>query len=166
MGHVQPFMGIILPYANFALFIFLAWWFFRKPAISAARKKREEFETQMQDAAEVKNIAKKRLTELSERLANLDNEIAEMNNLAEQAAEADSARVISDAENLGKHLKEEAKRIAQAEVDKARADLRCEIVDSVRSQVAGKVRSDLDGKAHLTLMRKKISVLKDLRAEG
>jgi F0F1-type ATP synthase membrane subunit b/b' len=166
MENVDPLMGIILPYVNFAIFFVLAIYFFRNPAAEAARKRRAEFEKVMLEASRAKEAADQRLAELNGRLAKLDKEVSDIRQLTKDSAQEEAAKILSDAETLAEHIKHEARRIADAEVQKARASLRSEIVKSVRDAVTQRIQSELDEKAQLTLVKKQIGTLNNIRAEG
>ncbi len=164
--HVDPLMGIILPYANFAIFLALAIYFFRKPAIAAAAKKREAYEKLLAESKAAHDEAAQKLAEIKARQSGLDKEIADLKDTAKVAAEMEAQKIVSDAQRLAEHFRQEARRIAQAEVDGARAVLRQEIVDSVRENVTTKLKSELNNDAHLSLVKNRIGELKNIRAEG
>lgn len=164
--HVDPLMGIILPYANFAIFLALAIYFFRGPARVGALKKREAYEKLLAESKAVHAEAESRLAEMKRRQAGLDQEIADLKATATTTADMEAAKIIGDAERLADHLRSEAKRIAAAEVERARATLRQEIVDSVRESVTNKLKTELTSEAHLSLVKNRISDLKTIRAEG
>jgi len=163
---VDTLFGIILPYANFAIFLALAIYFFRKPAAAAAEKTRDDFKKQSDEAAKARAEAQARLDELTRRRQALDKEIAELKSSSKQAADMEAAKIVSDAEKLATHLAAEARRVAEAEVGRARAALRQEIVDSVRAAVASKIKTDVKPDTHLTLVRKQIGELQSIKAEG
>lgn len=159
-------MGVVLPYTNFIIFIVLAIYFFRKPAKAAAEKRREEFLKLMQEAGQAKNLAEAKLRELEQRKQGLDKELQEMRQIAVQAAESEAQRIVNDAKTLGEHLKAEAKRIAEAEVLKARDGLRREIADAVRDAVEGRIRRDLNSESQVDLVRRQLTGLQSVRMEG
>lgn len=163
---VDMLMGVILPYANFAIFLGLAIYFFRKPAKAAAAKKREAYEKLLAESKAAHDEAQKRLQEMKQRQAGLDKEIQEIKATAKVAADMEAAKIVGDAERLAEHLRQEARRVAQAEVDKARATLRQEIVESVRENVTKKLKAELTGEAQASLVRSRIGELKSIRAEG
>jgi F-type H+-transporting ATPase subunit b len=164
--HVDMLMGVILPYANFAIFLGLAIYFFRKPAKAAAAKKRQAYEELLAESKAAYVEAAERLAEMKRRQADLDREIADLKATAKTTADMEAAKIVSDAERLANHLRTEAKRIAAAEVEKARATLRAEIVESVRESVTSKLKTELTSEAHLSLVRGRIGELKNIRAEG
>lgn len=163
---IDMLMGVILPYANFFIFVGLAVYFFRKPAKEAATKKRHEFTRVMDEAKKSFDEANEKLKVLQTRQANLKTEIEEYIRTSEQSAKQEAERIVQEAERLAHHLKEEAKRIASAEVQKARASLRQEIVDTVCTNVKDKISKEVTKDRHLEIVRKNISELKTIHAEG
>jgi len=166
LEQLDTFMGIIVPYANFALFIILAVVFFRSPARAAAKKKREAFEAQMREASRVKQEAEAKLLELQTRMNNMDREVAEMMDTAKKSAAIEADKIVSDAERLAQHLQSEAVRVANAEAEKARATLRDEIIAEAMVQVTKKLQSELSEKDHGALVKSRLGKLQELRAEG
>jgi len=166
MEHIDPLMGVILPYANFFIFLALAIYFFRKPAREGAAKKRAEFLRIMNDAKKSYDDANEKLLQLKNRQENLESEIADLKKTSDVSAKAEADRIISDAERLAAHLREEAKRIAAAELSKAKASLRQEIVSAVSSNVQQKITKEVTKDKHLEIVRRNISELKTIQAEG
>ena len=160
--HIDPWLGIFFPYLNFAIFFILAIYFFRKPASNAPKKKLEDFERVKREALKVKEDATRKLDELHQRRANLQKEIDEMQAMSKQAADLEAQKIIGDAQRVAKHLKEEAKRIAEAEVLKARGQLRKEIIELVKSNVEEKIKSDLDDVKHLKIIDSQVTGLEKL----
>ena len=166
MEHVDPLMGIILPYANFAIFLGLAIYFFRKPAAAAAAKKRNEYTRLVNEAKKANDEAQARLAELTRRQLQLDTEIKEIQGLAKMTADTESQKIMEDATRIAAHLKAEAKRIASAEVEKAKATLRDEIIQSVRASVVDKVKTDLTTDGQKSLTERRIADLKSIPTQG
>jgi F-type H+-transporting ATPase subunit b len=165
-SHVDPWMGIIFPYINFSIFLALLIYFARKPAAEAARKRREDFERLMAEATKAKEVAEERLRELTARQAQLDAEVKEIQTTSRVAAEAEAAKIVADAERLAVHFKAEARRIAEAEVLRARQELRQEIVAAVKDSVTQKIKSELTPEAQLTLVKRQVGELRSVKTEG
>ncbi len=159
-------MEVILPYANFFLFLAAAIYFFRKPAKNAALKRRQDFEKILAEASAARAAAEARLQELQARMSRLDAEIADIKSMSKQAGELEAKRIVQDAERLSTHLKEEAKRVAAAEVENARKALRNEIVAAVSTTVSGKIRSDLTPERQISLVKRQVGELQHIKAEG
>lgn len=159
-------MEVILPYVNFVLFFVAAIYFFRKPAKKAALSRQAEFEKIQREAGAARDAAEKHLHDLQQRQNVLDGEIAEIKAMAKQAAQLDAQRIVADAERLATHFKEEAKRVAAAEVESAKAALRREIVAAVRDSVSGKIQKEMNAERHITLVKRQVGELRSLKAEG
>ena len=166
MEQIDTFVGIIAPFTNFIIFLVLAFIFFRKPAAAAATKKREEFQKVLEEAQKTKRDAETQLAQLNDRMAQLDAELASIRANAKITADAEAAQIVADAERLAGHLRDEARRIADAEVDKARATLRNEIIAAVKENVTNRARAELDKNSHLELVKKRIGGLASMRADA
>jgi len=165
MENVDPFIGIFAPNFNFVLFLVVAYFVFRKMAKAAAKKKREDFQLLLKESQRAKNEADAKLAELNARMANLDKEVEEIKATAKKGAQIQASKIVQDAQNLSSHLKEEAKRIANAEIDKARNALRQEVVTAVAASVTQKAKTSLDASSHKSLVDKRIGSLSALRVE-
>lgn len=164
MEHINTLTGIVLPYVNFALFIAMCIFFFHKPLREMAEKRRSDFESLLREATKAKQEALEKNRELTERLRKLDGEVAAIKESAVKGAERDAERVTRDAEMFAKNLLEEARRMADAEVERARTSLKTEIISSVRVAVESKIRSDLKPADHVALIKQNVGSLGELNA--
>ncbi|SME91148.1 ATP synthase F0 subunit B [Pseudobacteriovorax antillogorgiicola] len=142
-------MGAVIPYANLAIFLFLAVKVFKGPLMGALSGRKDEYVSQLKEANRAKEEAEAKHRDLSEKLAKLNDEVAEIKARAKSQAELEAKKIISDAETLAAHLTNEARRIADAEVAKAKATLRDEILSGVKEKVVSRI------KAEMTLDRQK-----------
>ena len=166
MEHLDLFKGVFLPYANFFIFMALAIYFFRKPLRLMAEKRRAKFDAALKQAQEAKEIAEAKNRELSLRLAKLDQEVSEIRRLTNDTGQFEAKRIVEEANQLGTHLKEEAKRLANAEIERARAELRQEIVDSVKAGVEAKIKAEFGRDAQLSLAKSHIGKLKSVQVDA
>lgn len=162
MEHVNTLTGIILPYFNFAVFLALCFVFFRKPLRQMAEKRRADFESHLREATKAKQEALEKNRELTERLRKLDAEVEGIKHSVAEAAQKDADRIVREAEAFSRNLLEEARRMADAEVERARGVLTAEIVSSVRTAVESKIRSDLKPADHLSLINQNVGSLGEL----
>ena len=163
MEHINLITGIILPYFNFALFIALCVYLFRKPLTELALGRRKKFEVAIFDATKAKEEALEKNMELTARLRQLDAEVNQIKNGAAEAAEKDAQRMITEAEALARNLIDEARRMADAEVERARHELRADIVAQVREAVVSKIKHELKPADHAAMIQKQVSTLGELR---
>lgn len=164
MENVDPFMGILVPYINFAIFIGAAIYFFRKPARAAAEKKREQFELERAEAQKAKLDAEQALFQLESRLGSIQAEIEDIRHTAKRGAEMEAERIVASARELAGHLQQEAERIAANEVEKARQSLRDEVIAQVKSSVTQRLRNDLSEGDQSRLVESRIGKLKEVTA--
>ena len=165
MEHLDLFKGVFLPYANFFIFLALAIFYMRKPLKAMAEKRRAKFDAALKLAQEAKDIAESKNRELSARLAKLDQEVAEIRRLTNDTAQFEAKRIVDEANRLANHLKLEAQRLANAEVDRARSDLRREIVAAVKAGVEEKIRTDFGKEAQVKLAKTRITQLGSVHAD-
>lgn len=163
MEHVNLITGIVLPYFNFALFLALCVYFFRKPLAAMAKNRRNEFEVAIREATKAREEALQKNQELTTRLRHLDREVEEIRRGAALAAEKDAQRMVTEAEALAKNLIDEARRLADAEVERARHALKTEIVETVREAVVNKIKHDLKPADHTAMIQNKVGSLGELR---
>jgi len=141
--HFDWVRGFIFPYLNFLLFVVGLVFFARKPLSGLFQKRRQEFEQLVASAREAQQKAEEQLRQLNERLAGLDDEVAAIRDGARQAAEEEARKIIEQGEALARYMKDEAVRVAEAEVDRARKNLQEEVLVAVRRQVSDKIRQDM-----------------------
>jgi F0F1-type ATP synthase membrane subunit b/b' len=157
LEHIDPWMGIIFPYANFAIFLFAAVYFFKKPLRNAANKKKEDFEKLAAEASAAKNLAEAKLAELKAKQEALSTEIEELLSVSKQTSQSEAAKIIADAEHIAVNIRQEAKRVAAAEVEKAKQLLRNEVVASVQEMVLAKIRQEMSPDLQKSLVRQRIN---------
>ena len=71
--------------------------------------------------------------------------------------------MITEAEALARNLIDEARRMADAEVERARHELRTDIVAQVRDAVVSKIKHELKPADHAAMIQKQVSSLGELR---
>jgi F0F1-type ATP synthase membrane subunit b/b' len=159
LEHLDPWKGIILPYINFAIFLGLAIFLFRKPFANMALKRHEQFNKSSGEAAQAHEKALAQAEELRQRLSLLDKDIDNLKTRSRELAEIEAKELVSDAARLAQHLREEARRIADAEMEHARFSFRRDMVEFVRKSVEDKIRRDLSPDAQLAMIRRRTEEL-------
>jgi F-type H+-transporting ATPase subunit b len=158
-GAVDPFMGIIVPYTNFFLFLVLLYFVARKPLSEMARQRRDAFSKALTEASAAKEKAEARLKELQQRLSKIDAEIKEIKTVSRQSANTEAARIVAEGSSQAEALKAEAKRIKDAELSSAITDLRKEIVATVTKTVQQQLENKLDHAAQQALISRRTEQL-------
>lgn len=140
--------SFLFPYINWIIFLILAYIMLKKPFLSALAAKRQSYADLLEKASLAKEEAERRNLELKQRLARLDQEVADIRSKARQQAEEEAKALVTSAEQLAEHLKREAKRIAEAEIAAAKVALQQEILQQVKVQTAEHIQKNLDEQAH------------------
>ncbi len=157
--------GFVFPYVNLAIFLFLFVKLFKDPLKTSFSGKKADFVKALEEANSAKEEAMAKQKELNDRLAALDSELEGMRSRAKAQAEDEARRIVEHASSLADNLKKEAERIAQTEVANARREMREDIIESVRKQVAARLKTELDGAKHLEVVRKQLTQIPQ-RAEA
>jgi F0F1-type ATP synthase membrane subunit b/b' len=141
---VDILTGVIAPYFNLILFLVLAALAFKKPLVSAAAKKRQEFELAAKKAQEEQKLAEEKLLSVNAKLADLENQIKTMVDEAKLNAENEAASILASASALASHLEEEAKLKARSEVENAKQRLKDEIALQVEAALLQRLQLRFD----------------------
>jgi F-type H+-transporting ATPase subunit b len=100
---------------NFAMIVFLVYWFGRKAVPGMLRDRSESIQRALEAARAASQEANRRLTEIENRLRQLDVEIGQIQAHAEKEAEAEEARIKSAAQDdIRKVVKAAEQEIAAA----------------------------------------------------
>ena len=162
MEHFDWKMGFWAPYTNFIIFLSLAVYFLRKPLIAMAQKRRNDYLAAFKSATEAKELAEAKLAELDKRLSGLDQEMELIKSQSIADAKRESDKILAAANQLANHLKQEASRIAEAEVNKARTKLRTEILEQVQKNVQTKIKSEFTEEKQHSYIEKHASNINQL----
>jgi F0F1-type ATP synthase membrane subunit b/b' len=158
--------GFVFPYLNFFLFLFLAYRFFKKPTTTMLRNKKMEFERLVKEAQAARHAAEEKNDALSQRLKNLDKEIAEIRSVQITHAEKRADEIRKQAQALTSHIESEAKRMAEAEVSKAKLALQEEILESLKRLVSEKVSRETKAETQTEIMKSRLSSLAGINMEN
>jgi len=164
MQHVDLIKGIIIPYANFFVFLLLAYFLMKKPFAAMVLGRRKSFEELLHKANQEKEEAMARAQKLEAKLNSLYDEVEKIKENAKLIGSKEADKIVLEAEELAKHLIEEAHRVAAAEVTRAKNELRAEIVQEVMKDVRKKIQQDLGEKTKLEIVHRQVEVLKNLTA--
>lgn len=160
MSHFDWLSGFVFPYINFLIFVVLLVKFAGKPLRELFGKRKKEFQALVDSARETQRQAEEQLKVLNDRLAGLDQEIQEIKEGARKDAEAEAQKIIEQGKKLAGYMKEEAVRVAEAEVSKAREELQKDILVSVRQKVEEKVRQDMTSDEKKQFIQSQVSRLR------
>lgn len=90
-------------------------------------------ETALNEAAEMKAKAEAKYAEYQKRLANLDNEIAEIRSEIVKSGEVERERILAEAEHKATRLRRDAEFLIEQQLKQLRLDLHKEMVEAALS---------------------------------
>lgn len=155
--HLDFTNAIAIPYFNFAVFLIAFVVFFRKSLIKMAQSKRDTYLSASKEAAAALEQAKKTFDEVKSRFDSLETELQSFKKQSEQSANEDARRISEETERFAKQLKEETSRLAVDAVERARLELRHEVVAAARALAETKLATELDAAAKEKILKTRIA---------
>ena len=114
---------------NFSLLVFLLVKFGRAPIRDFLGGRRREMERAINEAAEAKAKAEAKLKEYTDRLGQLDSEMAKLRADLAAAAEEDKKRIVAEAEETARRMKIETDALIDQHAKALSAQVRRDLVD-------------------------------------
>jgi F-type H+-transporting ATPase subunit b len=114
---------------NFAIIVFLIFWFARKSVPGILRKRSESIQSALAEARKASEEANRRLADIEGRLRQMDVEIGKMQSSAEKEAAGEDARIKQATEEEIRKVVEAAELEIAAAAKQARRDLSTHTAD-------------------------------------
>ncbi len=124
--HQAHLVALVL---NFAIIVFLVFWFGRKVLPSILVKRSETIQRSLEEARAASKEASKRLSDIEDRLRHMDAEIGRMQAAAEKEAEGEEARIQKAAEDELRKVVQAAEREIAAAAKQVRRELSTHTAD-------------------------------------
>lgn len=144
---------------NFSILIFILVKFVGKPLKEFLKQRTGMIEKSIKEAQEAKEIAKKALAEVEEKLKLKDKEIAEILSLAKVTGEDEKKRLIEDADRLKVKIIEQAKANIEHEVKMAKEAIKAEAVEEAIKLSEEKIKSRLTKEDQDKILQDSIKLL-------
>ncbi len=155
--HLNFFSAIGIPYFNFFVFVAAFVFLFRKPLLEMVAARRQNYLSASKEAAQALDAARKAFDEVKQRFDALDRDLADFRKQSESAAHEEARRMIDETERFTRQIKEETARMAQEAVERARVELREEIVEAAKGLAATRISKELDAAAKEKILKSKIA---------
>lgn len=120
--------AVIYQFIHFAIFVGLLVFFLRKPVRAFFSNREQAFRQALVKAEAARKEAEAKQREIQERLTRLQNNSQESIAQAKAEAEALKAKIIQDAAEMSQRLRDEARRTAELEIERAKNELREEML--------------------------------------
>jgi F-type H+-transporting ATPase subunit b len=134
--HAHGLMGILsntqfwAAVINFSLLLLVLRKLGQKPLAEFLITRRKQMERDMNAAAEMKAKAEAKFQEYSKRLEQLDADMAKLRSDIEKGAEEDKRRIVAEAEDATRRLKQETEIVIEQYSKSLNADVRREMVEA------------------------------------
>lgn len=129
-GHGWDTSALLASFVNFAVLILLFVYLFKDSLKSFLKSRRAEIETQLLEAARLKAEAELKHKEYSERLAQLDNELAKIKSDLIESGKAERDRIVAEAEHKAARMRHEAQFMIDQHVKQLRVDISREAAEA------------------------------------
>lgn len=127
-AHAIPWSNIAVQALNSSLLLLLLFFALRKTVSSLFVNRAKEYQVLVSKAESARQEAERGKREISERLARLESQADQGLTQARSEAEDLRAKMIQEAKTLAARLEAEAERTAKIETEKAKAELRRELL--------------------------------------
>ena len=155
--HLDFFSAVGIPYFNFFVFLAAFIVFFRKPLLQMASARRETYLSASKEAAQALDAARKIFDDVKRRFDALDQELADFRKQSEILAHDEAKRLLDETERFTRQLKDETARLAKDAVERARIELREEVVKAAKSLAADRITKELDAAAKEKILKARIT---------
>ena len=162
MENLDWLSGVVFPYINFFIFLFVLIKVAKAPLLGILAKRKEDYEAIYKKANQEKKDAEVKLAELNSRMTQLSKEVEEVQSKARDEAKKEAKGIIEEGKRLAENIKLEARRIAEVEAQKAQESLERMILDQVYENVLKKLKNDLVETDHEQINAKQIERLKTI----
>jgi F-type H+-transporting ATPase subunit b len=129
-GHGWDQQALIASFVNFAILLGLFVYLFSGKLKSFLVERREQVARQLEEAARLKAEAELKHKEYTERLARLDQELAQIKSDLIEAGKQERDRIIADAEHKAARMRREAEFIIEQHAKQLRVDLTNEAAEA------------------------------------
>ncbi len=122
--------SIVASFVNFFVLIGLFVFLFKDKLKSFLKERRAAIEVELNEAARLRAEAEAKHKEYSERMAKLDQELAQIKREMIAAGEKERDRIVADAEEKASRMRKEAEFIIEQQMKQLREDLKRETGDA------------------------------------
>lgn len=157
--HGPTLMDWVWKIVNFAILMFLLIKFVAKPLKGFLNQRRELIEKSIREAQEAKELAKKALAEVEERLKMKDKEIEDIIASAQSSGDKEKARLIEEGERLKIKILEQAKTNIDYEVKKAKEAIKAEAVEAAMQLAEEKIKGKITKAEQEKLVEESLKLL-------
>ncbi len=154
---------MVWSFLNFFIFLFLLWKAAKKPAAEAVQHKSEVYRKLFLESSEAFARAEKRLQTLKGRFVDLEKELQRIKLQARQSAELEAEKLKEEAQKVSLYLSEEAQRVSEVELAKAKGLLKGELWEQTKQGVVRQLQAELTPEKQKQVLEESIGSLGALK---
>lgn len=124
----DPWVSLGLKFANFAILVGILYYFLRKPVRHALADRHQNLRKSLDDARKAKQEAEAKLAEYSRRVANLQQEMEQLQDQVREEAQRQKQTILAEAKEAAVAIRRQAEAAGTQEVKRAQDTLRNEAV--------------------------------------
>lgn len=162
MEQYSVWSSVIFPITNFAIFLGAIIYFGRAPLRRMAKQRSDDYAALLAKSQETQRLAAAQLAELKKRLAGLDTELVQIKQRLQEEASKEAERILAKGSELKAYISQEAERIRQAEVDKAREQLQEQIVLALQENLTREISAKWHEPEQVAFIRKQTEELRKI----
>ncbi len=144
---------------NFAILVFVLVKFAGKPLKGYLQQRQELIEKSIKDSQEAKELARKALSEVEQRLKLKDKEVAEIIASAKESGEREKVRLVEEGEKMKEKILAQAKTNIDFEVKRAKEVIQAEAVDAAMQLAEEKIKNKLTEKDQEKLLQESLKLI-------
>ncbi|MCX8083425.1 MAG: ATP synthase F0 subunit B [Calditerrivibrio sp.] len=155
-------MGFVWRSIVFLVFAFILYKLLKEPILNALDKRTDDIKTAINEAIKAKEDAQRELAEYKSKLSAMNKELEDMKERAIKAVEAEKNRILNEADQTVKKLKDFAESLIESDVIRAKAELKRYSFELAKNTALQKIESSLDTNKHETIINNYINKIGDL----
>ncbi|MCP4676310.1 MAG: ATP synthase F0 subunit B [Deltaproteobacteria bacterium] len=146
---------------NFALLVIIVYFMLRKSLAKRFKDRKVTLETALKEAEELKAKAEKALTEARAKMNAIDSEMAKVRKDILEAGEAESTRIVEEADARAKRMQADAKMMVEQEIARISQEIREQVSEEIITRAEQLVREKIERADHDRLSRDYLNGLKE-----
>jgi F-type H+-transporting ATPase subunit b len=139
--HWPPPFGYAI--VNFGIFLAIMWKLAGKNIAQMVRDRHDRIKKDLEEAARLQKAAQGKLEEYGRRVKDVEREVETLLEQVRKEAEADRARIIAAAEEQAKKIKEDAQKQIEAEIARARTELRRGVIEAAMASAEEALKKNI-----------------------
>jgi F-type H+-transporting ATPase subunit b len=155
-AHVPIWKEYMWQVINFGILVFILFKFGRKPFQSFLKQRTELIEKTLNEAKEAKELARKALQEVEEKLKVKDQEMEKILSVAKRSGEEERERLSEEGDKLKEKILEQAKVNIEYEVKHAKEALKGEAVELAMELAEKKLKEKITKKEQEKLLEESL----------